>query len=89
VQVDASDTGLGDVLAQGEGEAERPILFISRKLSDREQRYATTEKEALAIKWALDYLRYYLPDIGSTGTTSLLTMLPTCGWPVRETITTE
>ena len=60
VQVDASDTGLGAVLAQGEGEAEKPILFISRKLSDREQRYATVEKEALAIKWALDYLRYYL-----------------------------
>uniref|UniRef100_A0A8C7F2V4 Gypsy retrotransposon integrase-like protein 1 n=1 Tax=Oncorhynchus kisutch TaxID=8019 RepID=A0A8C7F2V4_ONCKI len=60
VQVDASDTGLGAVLAQGKGEAEKPILFISRKLSDREQRYATVEKEALAIMWALDYLRYYL-----------------------------
>ncbi|XP_036804331.1 uncharacterized protein LOC118940159 [Oncorhynchus mykiss] len=57
VQVDASDTGLGAVLAQGKGEEEKPILFISRKLSDREQRYLTVENEALAIKWALDYLR--------------------------------
>ena len=52
--------GLGAILAQGEGKAERPIIFISRKLSDREQRYATLEKEALAIKLPLDYLRYYL-----------------------------
>ena len=50
VQVDASDTELRAVQAQGEGEAERPILFISRKFCDWEQRYATVEKEALAIK---------------------------------------
>jgi hypothetical protein len=41
------------VRVQGESEAESPILFISRKLSDQEQGYA-------AIKWALDYLHYYL-----------------------------
>ena len=50
VQVDASNMGLGAVLTQGEGEAESPVLFISRKLSDRKQRYSTVEKETLAIK---------------------------------------
>ncbi len=60
VQVDASDVGLGAVLAQGESGSERPVLFLSRKLFDRERRYSTVEKEGLAIKWAIDSLRYYL-----------------------------
>lgn len=60
VQVDASDVGLGAVLAQGESGSERPVLFLSRKLFDRERRYSMVEKESLAIKWAIDSLRYYL-----------------------------
>lgn len=60
VQTDASGVGLGAVLLQGEGENQLPIQFISRKLFPRETRYSTIEKEALAIKWALDTLKYYL-----------------------------
>ena len=60
VQVDASGVGLGAVLAQGEAGEERPVLFLSRKLLPHETRYSTIEKECLAIKWALDSLRYYL-----------------------------
>lgn len=60
VQVDASAVGIGAVLAQGEVGEERPIAFLSRKLLPRESRYSTVEKEGLAIKWALESLRYYL-----------------------------
>ncbi|KAL0155309.1 hypothetical protein M9458_049572, partial [Cirrhinus mrigala] len=60
VQVDASATGLGAVLAQGSTGEERPVVFLSRKLLPREQRYSTIEKECLAIKWALESFRYYL-----------------------------
>ncbi|KAI4897040.1 hypothetical protein NFI96_014401, partial [Prochilodus magdalenae] len=60
VQTDASGSGLGAVLLQGEGEDRKPILYISRKLFPREVKYSTIEKEALAIKWALDSLKYYL-----------------------------
>lgn len=60
VQTDASGVGLGAVLLQGEGEDCKPIQFISRKLYPRETRYSTVEKECLAVKWALDTLRYYL-----------------------------
>ncbi|KAG1929738.1 gag-pol fusion protein [Pimephales promelas] len=60
VQVDASATGLGAVLAQGIVGEEKPVVFLSRKLLSRESRYSTIEKECLAIKWALDSLRYYL-----------------------------
>ena len=34
--------------------------YLSRKLSDREDRYSTVEKECLAIRWAVGALRYYL-----------------------------
>lgn len=60
VQTDASERGIGAVLLQGPPESRRPVAFISRKLFPREVRYSTVEKECLAVKWALDSLRYYL-----------------------------
>lgn len=60
LQTDACDKGLGAVLLQGPPNDRHPIAFISRKLYPRETRYSTIEKECLAIKWALDSLRYYL-----------------------------
>ncbi|XP_071063354.1 uncharacterized protein [Pseudochaenichthys georgianus] len=59
-KTDASDRGLGAVLLQGSSDNRHPVAYISRKLFPREVRYSTVEKEALAIKWALDSLRYYL-----------------------------
>ncbi len=60
LQTDASETGLGAVLSQVQEGEEHPILFISRKLTPAEKNYATVEKEALAIKWAVLELRYHL-----------------------------
>ncbi|XP_028305626.1 uncharacterized protein LOC114465064 [Gouania willdenowi] len=60
VQTDASERGLGAVLLQGPQHDRHPLAYISRKLFPREVRYSTVEKEALAIKWALDSFRYYL-----------------------------
>ncbi len=60
VQTDASDTGLGAVLLQVQDGEEHPVVYISRKLSPAEQGYAAVEKEALAVKWAVLELRYYL-----------------------------
>ncbi len=60
VQVDASAKGLGMVLVQGTQGNEKPVVYLSRKLLPRETRYSAVEKECLAIKWALESLRYYL-----------------------------
>ena len=60
VQTDASDTGLGAVLSQVIDGEEHPVIYISRKLTSAERRYAAVEKEALAVKWAVLELRYYL-----------------------------
>ncbi len=84
VQTDASDTELGAVLSQVQEGEEHPVVYISRKLSPAEQRYAAVEKEALAVKWAS----------WSSGTTSSavnspssLTMPLYSGWPWRRTPT--
>ncbi len=60
LQTDASNTGLGAVLSQVQDGDEHPVIYISRKLTPAEQRYAAVEKEALAAKWAVLELRYYL-----------------------------
>jgi len=52
---------LGIVLAQsGEGNIDHPIAFASRKLSTAEKNYTTTEREGLAMVYALQKFRHYL-----------------------------
>ncbi|XP_026086051.1 uncharacterized protein LOC113061227 [Carassius auratus] len=59
-QTDTSDTGLGAVLSQVHDGEEHPVIYISRKLTPTVQRYAKVEREALAVKWGVLELRYYL-----------------------------
>lgn len=61
VHVDASSIALGTVLAQqGVGEIDHPMAFSSRKLSTAENNYTTTEREGLAMVYALQKYRHYL-----------------------------
>lgn len=48
------------MLSQIENDVERPVLFLSRRLTDVETRYHSNEQECLALIWALDRLRAYL-----------------------------
>ena len=60
LQTDASNEGLGAVFTQKDDQdAEHPIAFANRKLSDLELKYTTTEKECLAIVLALEHFNTY------------------------------
>jgi transposase InsO family protein len=61
LQTDASDFSLGAVLAQGDEQGrEQVVAYISHKLTDAERKWTVREKEAFAVVWACDQLRYYL-----------------------------
>ena len=60
VTTDASDYAIGAVLSQGPVGKDRPIAYASRVLSRAEQNYNTTEKELLAIVWAVKHFRPYI-----------------------------
>lgn len=60
IRTDASQYALGAVLLQGEKFDEKPIEYASRLLIAAERNYSTTEREALAVVWALNKFRGYI-----------------------------
>jgi hypothetical protein len=57
---DASDFALGAVLGQRVGKTPHVIYYASRTLNDAQLNYSTTEKELLAVIFALEKFRSYL-----------------------------
>ncbi|KAM1476364.1 hypothetical protein TB2_037353 [Malus domestica] len=57
---DASDYALGVVLGQRKDRRPHVIYYASRTLNDAQLNYSTTEKELLAVVFALDKFRSYL-----------------------------
>ena len=61
MHVDASSISLGVVLAQPrEGDIDHPLAFANRNLSIAEVNYTTTEREGLAMVYALQKFHHYL-----------------------------
>lgn len=59
VQTDASSYGLGAVISQLDPNSERVICYISRSLSKVGRNYSTTERECLAVLFAVEKLKPY------------------------------
>ena len=59
IATDACATALGAVLSQITDAKERPIGFESSVLSKTEVKYATTEREALGIVQAMQWMHWF------------------------------
>ena len=57
---DASDSHVGGVLQQLEGNSWRPLAFFSRKLSPTEAKYSTFDRELLGTYAAVRHFRFLL-----------------------------
>lgn len=61
---DASPYGIGAVLMQENVHSQgRVIAYASKSLTDLERKYFQTEREALALVWAVDRFKLYLQGI--------------------------
>ncbi|GFX93528.1 retrovirus-related Pol polyprotein from transposon 17.6 [Trichonephila clavipes] len=60
IRTDASSYALGAVLPQGSGPEEHVIQYASRLMIPAERNYSTTEREVLAVVWALEKFRGYV-----------------------------
>ncbi|GFU61399.1 retrovirus-related Pol polyprotein from transposon 17.6 [Trichonephila clavipes] len=60
IRTDASNYALGAVLLQGSGLNEHVIEYASRLMIPAKLNYSTTERQALAVVWALEKFRGYV-----------------------------
>jgi len=63
---DASDFAIGAVLGQRIDNKQHVVYYSSRTLSDTQMNYTTTEKEFLAVVFALEKFRPYLLGFKTT-----------------------
>ena len=60
ISTDASDTAIGGVLGQKEDQASYAIYFVIKNLTPAELNYTVTEKEFLAVVYAINKFRHYI-----------------------------
>jgi len=57
---DASSVGAGAVLTQNKGEGCRPVAYASCTFDKAQRNYSTTQREGLAVVWAVAHYRSYI-----------------------------
>lgn len=60
ITTDASGYAIGAILSQGKIGSDLPIAYASRVLNDAETRYSPTERELLALVYAVKHFRPYV-----------------------------
>ena len=60
IMCDASDYAIGAVLGQRQDKLPSVIYYASKTFNDAQLNYSTTEKELLAVVFALDKFKFYL-----------------------------
>lgn len=60
VYADASPWGIGAALVQKAEGVSRVITYVSKSLTETERRFPKTQREALAVVWAVERLYFYL-----------------------------
>ena len=63
---DASDFAIGAVRTQEVDGEQHSIIFVNRRLTAAERKFATTKKECLAVIRAVERLRQYLEGFSFT-----------------------
>ncbi|XP_044757871.1 uncharacterized protein LOC123316026 [Coccinella septempunctata] len=66
IATDASGYGIGAVLYQPHDQGDKVICYLSRSLSKQERLYTTSEREMLAVVWAIQKLRPYIEGVPFT-----------------------
>ena len=56
----ANDLAIGAALGQRHNRIFHPIYFVNKLLNEAQQNYTTTEKEQLAVVYAMDKFRAYI-----------------------------
>ena len=60
IKTDASGYGLGAVLTQEDSSGSWPVVYASQTLREAETRYSATEREGLAVVWAVRLFESYI-----------------------------
>ena len=78
---DASDVGLGAILAQEQEGILRTIEYASYTLNEHEIRYSATHKECLAVLWSLERWRQFTEGVHVTVVTDHQALVPILSKP--------